>query len=191
KDKVELISANGQQVKADASLVALGNILGLGDHGFIDADLDTLLDILRAGADRIRPTVDHADTVPTAGVLGHRAALFLNLLADAADAVNSHIVASGLRAFASADANSLPFFAGLLVAYMGPAIDHLSGSIDALNFHVHGHNAINAIKRLAGGADASADLANALDGLVDIVLRDVDDTIDPKADFTRNGEYIT
>jgi hypothetical protein len=180
-----------QQLKVDSSLAALGDLLGLGSHGFIDADLDTLLDILRAGADRIRPIVGRVDTAAPAGALGHRAALFLNLLADAAGAVNSHIVASVLRALASADANSLPSIAGLLVDFMGPAADHLSRFDDALNFSVYAHDAINAINRLVDGADAGADLANALDGLVDIVLRDVDDNIDPIADFSRDGEYIT
>jgi hypothetical protein len=198
KDKTELIIATGQQqtndtnpeLKADASLATLGNLLGLGGHGFIDADLDTLLDILRAGADRLRHVVDHADTAATAGVLGQRAALFLNLLADAADAVNGDIVASALRALASADVNSFPFIAGPLIGFIGPATDQLSVSTDALHLSVYAHDAIKAITRLVGGADASADLDKALNGLVNIVLCDVDDNIDPNADFTRDGDYI-
>jgi hypothetical protein len=169
----------------DTALVTLGNLLGLGGGGFIDDDLDILIDILRAGADRIRAIDDRGDTdAIAAGALGPRAALFLNLLADAAGAVNGHFVAFGLRALATADANSLPFLAIRLAA------DRFDGVGDALNLSFYSRKAIDSFIRLADGADAGADLADALGSLVDIVLRDVDDSIDPNADFSRDGVYL-
>jgi hypothetical protein len=175
----------------DTALVTLGNLLGLGGGGFIDDDLDILIDILRAGADRIRAIDDRGDTdAIAAGALGPRAALFLNLLADAAGAVNGHFVAFGLRALATADANSLPFLASRLAASLPPVPDRFDGVGDALNLSFYSRKAIDSFIRLADGADAGADLADALGSLVDIVLRDVDDSIDPNADFSRDGVYL-
>lgn len=176
------------------ALTALGNLLGLGGQGFVEHDLDILIDILRAGTDRIRADIGRGDSdAPVPGVLGHRAALFLNLLADAASAVNGHSIASGLRALATADANSLPFIAGLLAANLDIDDKLFDGVEDALNLSLYSRNAINSFNRLAGGADANAanDLADALNRLVDIVLHDVDDNIDPNADFNRDGVYLS